>query len=468
MDDSIAGLASIFVLILLQAIVTLAYAAVTNTKAPKVRDWADTRNTISTQVFNIAGSKNLLITYQTITGLLHFIIASVTILNVANPIISNNPMLSSWVVYIFTLAVSLFLSISIGNIVSESIGSRYANELAVFSLGVMRVLLTLFSPMVYVMVKMSLLLSALFKSESKVNTVTEEEIMTVVEAGHTGGTIEDEEKEMIYSVLQLGETYVSEVMVPRIDIVAIDIERTLEDAGKLFISTGFSRIPVYEDNLDNIRGLLYAKDLLAHWAREDVTPMTIKEMMRPAYFVPETKRADELLKELQTKKVHLAIVVDEYGGTAGMVTIENLIEEIIGDIQDEYDVNEEAEYTMLDEDHYVVDASIDLDDFNDLLDVELPTDDNDTLGGFIYSHLGRIPLINEVIERDDLQLTVLSVDGRRIRKVDVIRKRPQPDDEEATEKVDIFRRRGREQDSDDASDIRPSVSSDSANSHSAA
>lgn len=468
MDDSIAGLASILGLILIQAIVTLAYAAVTNTKAPKIRDWADTRNTITTQAFNMAGAKNLLITYQTITGLLHFIIASVTILNVATPIISDNPAISSLVVYTVSLAVSLFLSISLGNVVPESIGSRYANSLASFSLGVMRVLLTIFSPLVYIMVKISILLSALFKSEGKVNTVTEEEIMTVVEAGHTGGTIEDEEKEMIYSVLQLGETYVSEVMVPRIDIVAIEIDGTLEEAGKLFIGTGFSRIPVYEENLDNIRGLLYAKDLLAHWARKDNKPMAIKDMMRPAYFVPETKHADELLKELQTKKVHLAIVVDEYGGTAGMVTIENLIEEIIGDIQDEYDMNEEAEYIMLGEDHYVVDASIDLDDFNDLLDVELPTDESDTLGGFIYSHLGRIPLINEEIDHDNLKLTVLSVDGRRIRKVDVIRKRPQPDDEEATEKVDIIRRRGREQDEDDTSEIKPSLSPNSTDSHPAA
>ena len=460
-----AGLASIFGLILLQAIVTLAYAAITNTKITKVRDWADANYPTNTQLVNIAGSKNLLITYQTSTALAHFVVATITILNIATPLMVKNSSFSPIIMYTLTLGFSLFLTISLGNIVPEAIGSRYANILAGFSFRVMQVLLVIFSPMVFVTIQISTALSALFNSEEKVNTITEEEIMTVVEAGHTGGTIEDEEKEMIYSVLQLGETYVSEVMVPRIDIVAIDIDGTLEDAGKLFISTGFSRIPVYEDNLDNIRGLLYAKDLLAHWAREDDAPMTIKEMMRPAYFVPETKHADELLKELQTQKVHLAIVVDEYGGTAGMVTIENLIEEIIGDIQDEYDMNEEAEYTMLDQDHYVVDASIDLDDFNDLLDVELPTDDSDTLGGFIYSHFGRIPLINEVIDQTDLKLTVLSVDGRRIRKVDVIRKRPQPDDEEATEKVEIFRRRGREQDSDDTSETTPSVSSDS---HSAA
>ncbi|MDX2079085.1 MAG: hemolysin family protein [bacterium] len=430
MDASIAGLVSIFGLILLQATVTLAYASVTNTKIAKVRDWAETTNSPIKQLTDLAGSKNLLITYQTITATFYFIIASLTILHVANPLLVEMPILNANIIYIITLAITMFLSMSLGNIVPEAIGSRYAHLLANFSLNLMRLLLIIFSPMVFAMIQISTALSALFKSESKVNTVTEEEIMTVVEAGHTGGTIEDEEKDMIYSVLQLGETYISEVMVPRIDVVAIEIDGSLDEAGKLFVSTGFSRIPVYEDNLDNIRGLLYAKDLLAHWTRDNEHPMTIRQMMRSAYFVPETKRADELLKELQAKKIHLAIVVDEYGGTAGMVTIENLIEEIIGDIQDEYDMNEEAEYELISEDHYVVDASIDLDDFNDLLDVTLPTDENDTLGGFIYTHFGRIPLVDEIIDRDDLHMKMLSVDGRRIRKVEVIRKRPQPTSDE--------------------------------------
>jgi len=436
LDDSIAGLVSILSLILFQAIVTLAYAAITNTKPAKMRDWSDnhaTKEILTKELIALAGSKNLIITYQTFMTLSHFIIATATILNIATPLLAQAPDVAPNIIYFVTLALALFLSISLGNIVPEAIGSRYSNELAGFSFGLMRLLLTFFTPLVFTLIQISTRLSALFRSESKVNTVTEEEIMTVVEAGHTGGTIEDEEKEMIYSVLQLGETYVSEVMVPRIDVVAIEIDGTLDEAGKLFTSTGFSRVPVYEENLDNIRGLLYAKDLLAYWAREDDNPMTIKQMMRPAYFVPETKRADELLKELQAKKIHLAIVLDEYGGTAGMVTIENLIEEIIGDIQDEYDTNEEAEYTRMTDDLYIVDASIDLDDFNDLLDVELPTDENDTLGGYIYSYFGRIPLVDEVIEHNDIHLKILSVDGRRIRKVEATRKRLQPEHDEVAE-----------------------------------
>jgi CBS domain containing-hemolysin-like protein len=177
-------------------------------------------------------------------------------------------------------------------------------------------------------------------------------------------------------------------MVPRIDMVAVDIETSLDEALATLIESGYSRIPVYDGSIDNIKGLLYAKDLLSLWRSGDPTAQKlIRDIIRPAYFVPENKRADDLLKEMQTRKIHMAMVVDEYGGTAGLVTIENLIEEIIGDIVDEHDVNEEAEYIRHGPQEYTVDGSIDLDDFNELLDVELPTEESDTLGGFIYTHL---------------------------------------------------------------------------------
>jgi CBS domain containing-hemolysin-like protein len=146
--------------------------------------------------------------------------------------------------------------------------------------------------------------------------------------------------------------------------------------------------------------------------------------MRKAYFVPESKRCDVLFKDMQTSKIHMAIVVDEYGGTAGLVTIEDLIEEIVGDIQDEYDLNEEAEYIQKGPDEYLVDASINLGDFNELLDIELPTEDNDTLGGFIFMQIGRVPEVGETIEHEDLVMRVEAIDGRRIRKVHVVRRRP--------------------------------------------
>jgi CBS domain containing-hemolysin-like protein len=251
--------------------------------------------------------------------------------------------------------------------------------------------------------------------------------MTLVDAGQKEGTIDDEEKAMIFSVLQFGETLVREVMVPRMDIVAVEINTPLEVALGRFVESGHSRIPIYDEKIDNVEGVLYAKDVLTMWHNGGAKPQSIRDLMRPAYFVPENNRADLVLKEMQASKIHMAIVVDEYGGTAGIVTIENLIEEIIGDIQDEYDIAEEADYTQISASEYAVDASIDLDDLNELLPVALPTDDHDTLGGYIYSQVGRVPQEGELIDDTEHRLTLIvqSVEGRRIRKVLLTIHRPE-------------------------------------------
>jgi putative hemolysin len=204
-----------------------------------------------------------------------------------------------------------------------------------------------------------------------------------------------------------------------------------------FIETGHSRIPIYAEKIDSIKGLLYAKDLLTMWHNGGPKIESIADIVRPVYFVPEDKRADLVLKEMQAGKIHFAVVVDEYGGTAGIVTIENLIEEIIGDIQDEYDPDEEDEFIKQGEHEYMIDASMDLDDMNELLDVNLPTEENDTLGGFIYSQLGRVPTVGEVIDDTErnLMMRVESVDGRRIRKVHVTRIAKSETDDEDAEQV---------------------------------
>ena len=192
------------------------------------------------------------------------------------------------------------------------------------------------------------------------------------------------------------------------------------DALSAFVESGFSRIPVYEESIDNVTGLLNAKDILTVLEkRDDLESQEIRDLIRPTYFVPETKRADALLKELQEKNVHLAIVVDEYGGTSGLVTIEDLIEEIIGEIRDEYDFGEEEDYVAVGDGSYLIDGSMDLDDLNDLLECSIDTGDADTLGGYIYLTLGRVPRANETIETEILSMTVLSIDGHRIRKVKV-------------------------------------------------
>ncbi len=189
---------------------------------------------------------------------------------------------------------------------------------------------------------------------------------------------------------------------------------------KTLLAAGHSRIPVYEDNIDHIRGILYAKDLLKLWEKGGDGD-ALESLLRPAYFVPEGKAAMDLLQEMQQKRVHLAIIVDEYGGISGLVTLEDLIEEIIGEVRDEYDFNEKAAYTRVSDDEYICSARLDLDDLNYLLDISLPTDESDTLGGFIYSQVGEVPDPGVVIETDQVRLEVLSVDQRRIDQIRVTR-----------------------------------------------
>ena len=249
--------------------------------------------------------------------------------------------------------------------------------------------------------------------------VTEEELRLLVEVGEEEGVLEEEEKEMIHNVFELGDTTVREVMVPRIDMVTVEEDASIADAVNVIVQGGQSRIPVFSESIDNIIGVLYAKDLLRVLASSQ-RPSTVKPLVRPAYFVPETKRLDDLLHELQQHRVHMAIVMDEYGGVAGLVTIEDLVEEIIGDIQDEYD-REELLYEKLSDDEYIVDAKISIRDFNDMMDTDLPAEDYDTVGGLVLSRLDKIPSVGDMVHEGGYTFTVLGTKGRRVTKVKVVR-----------------------------------------------
>jgi CBS domain containing-hemolysin-like protein len=231
--------------------------------------------------------------------------------------------------------------------------------------------------------------------------------------------LEEDEREMIASVIELGEQPVREVMVPRIDITALPANCTVRDVLDQIIATGHSRIPIYEQHIDNIVGVLYAKDLLRH-LRDGSQDAPARPLAREASYVPETKKVDELLHEMQQKRVHVAIVVDEYGGTAGLITIEDLIEEIVGEIQDEYDV-EEAMIEEISPTEAVFDARVSIRDVNDTLDLDIEDDDFDTLGGLLYHELGKVPNVGDEVRVDGAVVTVLTTTGRRVRKVRVIK-----------------------------------------------
>jgi putative hemolysin len=248
------------------------------------------------------------------------------------------------------------------------------------------------------------------------NIVTEDELKTLVDAGQEEGIFEQGERRMIYSIFQLGDTLTREIMVPRIDMLALDVNTPLPDAVDALLQSGYSRVPVFEETVDNTLGLLYAKDLLRAW-REGDELGSLRDLLREAYFVPEAKKVDELLAEMQSLHIHMAIVVDEYGGVAGLVTLEDIVEEILGEIQDEYDQGEEAPYQKMEDGKYMFLGRIDLDDFNEIMGSALPSDEADTLGGYIYSRLGRVPTVGEKVRAGDLLLTVEQVSARRIRKV---------------------------------------------------
>jgi CBS domain containing-hemolysin-like protein len=247
----------------------------------------------------------------------------------------------------------------------------------------------------------------------------EEELLKLVQLREGNGGSDNGELTMIRRIAGMVDRAVREIMVPRIDMVAAEDDATLDDVLRLVMERGFSRIPLYEESIDNIVGVVHAKDLLQFLA-DGQRPNSLREIARSPYFVPEGKHIDELLTDLREHRVHLAIVVDEYGGTAGLVTIEDVLEEIVGEIQDEYD-REEVAIQRLSDDEAIMDARVSLDELNGLFDLEIEGEDYDTVGGFVYYQLGRMPAPGDEVRADGLDLRVLSVVGRRIKKIRVTR-----------------------------------------------
>jgi putative hemolysin len=249
--------------------------------------------------------------------------------------------------------------------------------------------------------------------------VSEEELLAMADAAVEDDVIEREERTLIHSIIDFGDTVVREVMVPRPDMVAVESTARVSDVVEIAIAAGYSRIPVFGQGIDDIVGVVFIKDLMRA-EREGKQDAEVSQIMRTANFVPETKKVSSLMREMQNQKFHLAIVVDEYGGTSGLVALEDLIEELVGEIEDEYDVEEVAFETLPNGD-LRVNARMSIDEINELLDAELPEGDWDTVGGLVYSLLGHVPAEGETVENDNIRLTAERVQGRRIGRVRVSR-----------------------------------------------
>jgi CBS domain containing-hemolysin-like protein len=272
-------------------------------------------------------------------------------------------------------------------------------------------------PVVYVLTAVTRLILRLLggKAEVRGPFVTEEELKMLVTVGEEEGVIEEEEREMIHGIFEMGDMSVREVMVPRTDLVAIEANEPMEKAVDLVTKHGHTRIPVYEGDLDHIVGVLYAKDLLRAVVRGE--KKSLREIARKPYFTPESNKVQDVLRDLRKNRVHMAIVVDEYGGTAGAVTIEDILEEIVGPIQDEYDIGEEDEIQFINPNEVVLDGRVSVDDVNELLKLEIAADNYDSIGGYVLNQLGATPKVGATLKLGNAELRVEAVQGTRIKKV---------------------------------------------------
>ena len=320
-----------------------------------------------------------------------------------------------------TVTALSLVAVLFGLFVPRSIGVRHATQVLLLMVFPLDLITWLTRPLVAVLFFLTRLVTAPFGANPQEGTlVSEEDIKALLKTGEEQGVLDVGERDMIHSVFALGEKKVHEVMVPRPDITAIDVNTPPDQVLEAVVSAGHSRIPVYEGSPDQIVGVLYVKDLFRRLARGE--SVTIRPFLRPAQFVPETKKVDELLREMQKDKVHIAIVVDEYGGTAGLVTIEDLVEEIVGEIRDEYDVDEEL-VLPVSEHEALMDARVPFSDVKETfgLDDSDGEEEFDTLGGYVTHELGRLPKVGETIQRNGVKFVVESVDGRRIGRIRVIR-----------------------------------------------
>ena len=280
------------------------------------------------------------------------------------------------------------------------------------------------SPLIRLLTGITSAIAGIFGARATAEAqITAEELRLIVERGGEQGVLEAEEEQMINAVIELGSRRVHEVMIPRIDIAAMPVTATFDEVISTFVEEGHSRVPVYEETVDEIVGILYAKDLLPFLRSASGPRPELRTLLRSPVYIPESMTVDDLLHEFQRRKVHIAIVLDEYGGTAGLVTIEDLLEEIVGEIQDEYDT-EEPMVVRLSEDEARVDGRASVDELSELFDSNIEFEDEDeydTVGGLIYHRIGGIPSPGDRVELDGLTLTVESTDGRRVGKVLVVR-----------------------------------------------
>ena len=322
---------------------------------------------------------------------------------------------------VLTVLILLF-----GEITPKTLATIHSEKLALLYAPVIDIFMKVMTPVIFVINSLSNLVMLILRIDpnAKMNTMTENELRTIVDVSHEDGVIESEEKEMIYNVFDLGDAKAKDVMVPRVNVTFADIDSSYTELIALFREDKFTRLPVYAESKDNVVGTINMKDLLLF--DNNQKDFHVKDILREAYFTYEYKNISELLVEMRTASFNIAIVLDEYGETAGLITLEDILEEIVGEIHDEYDENEEENIRQINALEYIVEGSTNLDDLNDSLDLQLESEDYDSVGGFIIEHLDRLPEeMDEITTPDGIRMVVEKLDKNRIEQVHIYL--PEPD-----------------------------------------
>ena len=424
----LADLGLILLLILLNGLFVaaeIAFVTVRRTRLDELADEGDRRAARALRLLKDPGRFLAVIQVAiTFLGALASAVAAVSIVELLATPLSG----VSWIgeragviaLLVVTLLVSV-VSIVLGELIPKGFALANPDRIALVASGPISLFAKIVSPLVALLVLLTKAISKPFGIDpTRTPELSAAEIRLIVEQGSQQGVLEAEEEQMISAVMSLSDSKLHEVMVPRIDIVAIDQEATFDEAVEVVLKEGHSRTPLYRESVDHIVGILYAKDLLRLIAAGGTRPR-LRDIMRPALFVPESQSVDDLLHELQRRKVHMAVVLDEYGGTAGLVTIEDLLEEIVGEIQDEFD-EEEPMKVEIGPGEVILDGRAAIDDLTELVEPALELEDDeeyDTLGGFVYHRIGRVPVVGDAVVIEPFVITVIKVSGRRVGKVRV-------------------------------------------------
>ena len=315
---------------------------------------------------------------------------------------------------VITLLILIF-----GEISPKTLATIHSEKMALLYAPLIHFLMKIFTPVIFIVNKLSMGVLFLLRvnPDQKVNTMTEHELRTIVDVSHEDGVIESEEKEMIYNVFDMGDAKAKDIMVPRVHVTFADINSTYDELIEIFREDKFTRLPIYEETTDNVVGTINMKDLLLY-NYNDKKEFHVRDILREAYFTYEYKSISELLVEMRQASINIAIVLDEYGETAGLITLEDLLEEIVGEIHDEYDENEEEFVRQINDREYIIEGSMNLDDLNDNLGLNLSSEDYDSLGGFIIEHLDRLPEQGDELTTDDgIRLVVEALQKNRVESV---------------------------------------------------